>query len=76
MKSKTAHQEWEKRMKKEEYLHYFDWEMYLIILISYSFGFLGGLGRMYLIFLSFIFFAIPFYLKHLKDKKEVYRSIK
>lgn len=66
----------EKKLKQEGYLHYFDKEMYLIILISYSFGFLAGLGRGYFLFLSFIFFTIPFYLKHLKDKKEAHKTIK
>jgi len=59
------------QIKEEGYLHYFDKEMYLIILLSYFFGFLAGWGKNIFLFLSFFFLAYPFYLKYLKDKREV-----
>jgi len=55
------------QIKKEGYLHYFDWEMYFIICISYLFGFLAGFIRAIFLILSLIFLAYPFYLKSKKE---------
>ena len=55
-------------MKK--YLHYFDWEMYIIICMSYLFGFLGGWSHAWFLPISLIFLAYPFYLKSKKEVKK------
>ena len=58
-----------KQLKEKGYVHYLDWEIYLIIFISYMFGFIGGFIRGYLLILSLIFLSIPFYLKWKQKKK-------
>jgi len=57
------------------YLHYFDWEMYFIICLSYSFGFIGGWIKGWILPLSLLFFAYPFYLRQKIIKKKLKQKI-
>ena len=50
-------------------LDYFDWEMYFIIVLSYAFGFMGGWAHYWLLPITLIFLAYPFY-KYNKFKKD------
>ena len=52
-----------KQQQKEGYLHYFDWEMYLIICICYLFGFFGGWFKLWFLPFSLLFLIYPFYLR-------------
>jgi hypothetical protein len=58
-----------KELKEKGYLHYFDWEMYLLICISYMFGFGAGLARAWVLPISFLFLGIPYYMKYKSDRK-------
>ena len=43
-------------------LYYLDWEMYIIIIISYLFGFLAGYMKAWILLISLIILIIPFYM--------------
>jgi len=53
-----------KEEKKKGLLHYFDWEMYVIIIMSYLFGFGAGYVHGWILLISLLFLAYPFYLKY------------
>ena len=58
------------QLKREGYLHYFDWEMYLIICMSYLFGFIAGRNNAWILILGLFFLAYPFYLKSKAVKRD------
>ena len=58
-----------KELEEKGYIHYFDWEIYLIICMSYIFGFIAGYAKGYLLLISLIFLSVPFYLKWKQKKK-------
>lgn len=51
-------------MKNKKNLKYFDWEMYVIICMSYIFGFLGGWAHGWFLPISLLFLAYPFYISN------------
>lgn len=56
-----------KELKDKGYVHYFDWDIYFIILLSYTFGFVAGWVHGWILLLSLLFLTIPFYMKWRKD---------
>jgi len=59
-------------MKQEYKIDPFCWEMYIIICMSYLFGFIAGWTKAWFLIFSLLILIYPFYLRHKRkniDKK-------
>ena len=57
-------------MKKEK-IEVFSWSMYLVVCMSYAFGFMGGWNHAWYLPISLIFYAYPFYLYNKRKQIEL-----
>ena len=53
-------------MNKIKPENYFSWDLYIIICLSYAFGFMGGWAKAWFLPLALIFLSYPFWLAHKK----------